>query len=271
MRQSLSALLVLLAFFLASDVLARTPLASNVTYTVPGDFDTMQAAWNHIQRNLDLKCYRVTVQVADGSYPHFVARGALTGGCTTDAVTFRGNVSNPGAVAVSGVGANAITVHSGAVLKIEGFLVVAVNSGGFMTGGHGLIVYEASRVQLGNMVWYVCEWAHLTVSEGAQVHAEFSQQHIWTGSQIFALVEAGGKLWMNGAVIINYSPVTYTHSFIHVTQQGMADFSGTVMNAIGGPISGTKCDVRSNSVLILLGMPWPGSGGCVTSSGGQIL
>lgn len=261
----------LIAAFLSSNVSARTSLNADVTYTVPGSFSSMQAAWNHIQRNMDLNCYRVTVQVADGSYGPFVAGGAAVGGCTADAITFRGNVANPGAVAVSGVGTNAITVNNGAVLKIEGFLVVAVNSGGFMTGGHGLIVYEASRVQLGNMVWYVCEWAHITVSEGSQVHAEFSQQYIWTGSYIFALVEAGGKLWMNGATITNTSPVTYTHSFIHVNQLGLADFSGTIMNAIGGPINGTRCDVRSNALLILLNMAWPGPGVCVTSTGGQIL
>lgn len=257
--------------FISCSAIARTPLQADVTYTVPGSFASMQEAWWYIQRNLDLNCYRVTVQVANGSYPQFVASGAIVGGCSTDAVTFRGNVANPGAVAVSGVGANAITVNGGAVLKIEGFLVVAVNSGGFMTGGHGLIVYEASRLQLGNMVWYVCEWAHITVSEGAQVHAEFSQQYIWTGSEIFALVEAGGKLWMNGATITITHPATYTHSFIHVNQQGMADFSGTIMNATGGAVSGTKCDVRSLGLLILLNMAWPGPGGCVISSGGQIL
>lgn len=251
---------------------ARTRLSTDVTFSVPGEFPTMQAAWNHIQRNLDLNCFRATVQVADGSYGAFVANGPVVGGCGTEAVTLRGNVANPGAVAISGVGQNAVSVHGGASLKIEGFLIVAVDAPSFMTGGHGMIVYEGSRVILGNMVWYVCEWAHLVVSGGALVNAETSQQHIWTGSKIFALVEAGGKLWMNGATITNWSPVTYTNAFVLVSQQGLADFSGTIMNAVGGPISGRKCDVSSNALLILLGMAWPGpAGGCTVSSGGQVL
>lgn len=243
------AILASLFFSLAS---ARTTLSGDVVYNVPGDFPTPQLAWNAIQGGLDLACHRVTVKIAPGSYSQLVAVGALVGACTLDAVTFSGNVDHPDQVVFTGVSANAITAVSGAWLKLEGILASAINATS-PDMGRGLVVYQGARVQLGTMAWHVCEWSHIQVSESGELHAEHTSQYLTGTTQAFAIVENGGKLWLNGTWITNLVGQNFPLGMFHVTQLGYTDLSGTILNDIA-PLAGALGDIKSGSLLILLGI-----------------
>lgn len=264
-------LALLLAFSLHAN--ARDALLGDAIYYVsnsgndsndglsPGTaWATPQKAWSFIQRNLDFSCFNVRVNVLPGGYPSFVASGALVGACTTSALTFFGDTDHPDRVVITGMGANGITVKSGAWLRLEGILVSAVHTPearSDMGLGRCLIVYEGARVILGTMAWHVCDVAHIQVSESGELHAEFSNQYITGTSQAFAIVEIGGKLWLNGAWITTLVPQYFPLGMFHVTQLAVVDLSGTILNNIA-PVGGPAYDVKSGALLIRLGMLMPG-------------
>ena len=248
----------------------RYRLEADQVVTVPGDFATMQAAWDRIQAGVDLACHKVQVQVADGSYPEVVLRGALTGACSDDAVTFTGNVEHPDRVIVSGVNANAITVLAGAWVKLEGFLIVAVEAKSFMSGGHGLQVYQRSRVELGTMAWYNCDYSHIDLAEDAHLHAEASSQYLLGASPIFLLAEAGARAWMNGALITTLAPMNFGDAFVHTSQLAMVDLSGTILNNIY-PLAGRRYFAQSGSLIVWLGMNPRGLSGGTVERGATVI
>lgn len=252
---------------------ARDTLTGNAEYYVspygndssdglsPGSaWATPQKAWNHIQKSLDLSCFNVRVNMARGGYPSFVATGALVGACTTTAVTFYGDPQRPNEVFITGIGANGITVKSGAWLRLEGMLVSSIKTPASVADlgfGRCLIAYEGARVSLGTMAWHVCDVGHIQVSESAEVHAEHTSQYLTGTSQAFAIVENGGKLWLNGAWISTLVPQYFPLGMFHVTQIGYVDLSGTILNDIE-PVAGPAFDVKSGSLLIRLGMNFRG-------------
>ena len=274
MRQLILALLLSLSFAANS----RETLTGDAVYYVSNTghnandgrspssaWATPQHAWDVIQKTLDLSCHKVRVNLS-GAFPPLVASGRLVGACTLDAVTFYGNKDHPNEVTIDATGVNAITVKAGAWLKLDGLLLSATQPSDPVSFGRCLVVYEGARVVLGTMAWHVCELAHITVVD-AEIHAEFSSQYITGTSQSFAIVEVGGKLWLNGAWITPLVPQYFPLGMFHVTQLALLDLSGTILNNIA-PVAGPAYKVKSGALLIRLGMLLPGlSSGQVEASG----
>lgn len=244
----------------------RTRLSSNVTFAIPGNFDTMQNAWDTIQKDYDLNGYHVFIKVREGNHEPFVASGTLTGAGRADAITFTGNIDHPEKTVIRGLDSDAIVIKNGAWVKIEGFMVGAVNSPDFMGAGHGVVIYNGARAILGVMAYDNCDWSHIQVADSAVTAT--GAQYLLGRSRIFALAEDGAQFHLNGMQIINRVPLEFTHALFHASRGAMIDLSGTIISETGGPISGKAYDIRSNAVIILLYIDLHDLGRGTVESGG---
>lgn len=218
---------------------------------------TITHAYNFIRDEIDFSGKKVNVKVLDGSHGPATMTGNMTGMADDTDLVFTGNINSPQNVPISGVNANGITVNGGARVKLEGFMPVAVQAASFMSGGHGLVVYQDSRVTLGVMGWYNCDFSHIDVAEDAHVQAQ-GRQDLFGISPRFVLCEDYGKVWLNGQTITAAAPTSFTEAggatgFIHTSRKAMVDLSGTVLNS-GYPFVGRKYYAQEGSLIIWLGM-----------------
>jgi len=260
---------------------ARTPLTADVTYyatpsgggdcLTPATACTPQEAWNGIRDRLDLNCHRVVVEMAEGNYGTLDLIGALTGPCGADAVTFRGNVEHPERVNVDGGRSNAITVHEGAWVKLDG-LQLASAEPDFNFGGRGLVVWDAGRALVGTLAFGLCTTSAIGAGGGGEIHAERSALYINGLTAMFGIAEDGGKLWLNGASITPTAPYSaFTNGMFHTSRGGLIDLSGTILEP-GPPLFGYIAIAESNSVIVILGMRYPPNmGRPQVRYGGQII
>ena len=246
----------------------RDRFTTDRVYSVPGDFPTSQDAWNAIVRGFDLAGHKVCVNHADGEHGSLVARGTVVGAESTDAVTFRGNNAHPNQCHFSGVGVNAMTVRAGAALRLEGFMVVAVqapNNG----AGHGVVAYEGARVELGTMAYYNCDWSHIDVAGSGEIQAA-GPQYILGNSQVFALCEAGANLWLNGVQITSLSALNFSDAFALASEGAQIDFRGSWFS-LSSPITGKQYEVSSGARLVLSGLVLPGNVAGTNNDGHVVL
>uniref|UniRef100_UPI0025470740 hypothetical protein n=1 Tax=Dongia deserti TaxID=2268030 RepID=UPI0025470740 len=92
-----------------------------LTNTAAGAFLTIQKCWNIVRDTLDLNGFTVTCQIADGTYNAGLnANGPLVGQEQAARFIVLGNAASPQNVVISTTGSNAISVQSGAKLRLSG-------------------------------------------------------------------------------------------------------------------------------------------------------
>lgn len=213
--------------------MARTILTANQAYSVPTDFATPQAAWDHIFKNLDLAGYTVTVNIANGTYGLLNISGAVLGSTGPGAVQFIGNLSSSVSVVFSVTNSIAISIANEAAVTLRGISAGSTNGIGISVNG--------GRLNIGDSCLNACGAAQLDAANPRSIVQLIGPLYINGNSPICLLAETGAILFMNQCSI---SPVAFglnfSNAFCLSSEGAMIDFTGTTFDCFSLPVTGAK-------------------------------
>jgi len=245
----------------------RERLFTDTTIDVPGDFSTIQDAWDYAQNSLDLNGYILTFQLADGTYTAGLdARGGLVGATGPESVIIKGNAGTPANVVFSGAGAFFTlglnqTTTSGVAMTIKDLK--------FSGSNYGFIVSGAA-LNFGNINFGAMFFEHIHAQHNAWVFAE-SNYAVSGGAGVGHVAAA-----TNSIVALHGRTITFSNSpgiFTFATAIGGAGlYMGGMTFTNGGTVTGIRYTITTNAFIDTVGggaSYIPGSVAGSTASGGQ--
>lgn len=134
-----------------------------LTATTP--WQTLQHAADTIINDYDFNGQRITVHVANGTYQGFSVWAAPQGLSTAFNWVWSGNVSNPQACVINGVGNYGCIAYGGWML-LEGFRITATVAAGTGIGGYGIIVKQTAIALFRNVDFGPCDYGHFCCDGG---------------------------------------------------------------------------------------------------------
>lgn len=242
--------------------------------TAGGAWLTLQNAWNTVRDSYDLAGFTATINVADGTYANFVAKGQFTGSfggqivtpSTVGAVDIVGNLTTPANVIIttSAAATKDAIYAKNTIFKIEGMKFVASGTG--ISRG---IVADQAQVTIGKVDFGACTFAHLHAAGNGATITIVSGYNISAVSARHVLAETHGEIENQNNVINLGASFAWSAEFAQVDQLGLIDFTGSSFTGTGS--TGKEYDTASNSVLILAGLTLPGNVAGTTATGGQVI
>lgn len=142
---------------------------SNDGLTSGKSFATIQKAVDTICDTLDLSIYKVTIQVADGTYTGAVVLRNIVGGnggasgAAGAGVTIQGNSSSPANVVISTTSASCFGMVEG---QNRGQWYIKDMKLQTTTSGFGILANSGGIVYVGNLVFGACANGHLAAVSG---------------------------------------------------------------------------------------------------------
>jgi hypothetical protein len=224
-------------------------------------FKSVQFAIQHVLTDLDFAGTpqtRVTILMAPGS---------------TDAtgIHYAPHASNPGS---QGGAALTIDGNGGFLIGQNDFLfdaIVQIRNVTFSSPtGNCLNVQQRAYVLLADLITFgTCAGSQLNV--GLYGQAEFFQDFTISGGGSFFITNAGGAIYMSGALTAVVSNnITYTDRIIVGLDPGLTQLGSITWSLGGHTVTGKKYDIGSNHVLTG-SANIPGTVAGTTSTGGQAL
>ena len=241
----------------------RTLLTANTTYTVPGTWPTLQAAYDAIRDTIDMGGKTITINVAAGTYAPLSAQGGCVGQVGPNSLQFVGDVVNPANCIISATNANAVTVDTGAQIKLRGFDLQATGS---VPYGFGCVVGDGWLV-LGINFWRNCSRGYIDVGNNRGIISIVENQAFFSNAPLAIVAEAGGHIFALGIGLYYYGGPAFSIANVVIDQGAFIDFSGTSFVETGGAVTGAKYNITSRGKLILGGAVIAGSGTAGDGSG----
>ena len=258
---------------------ATTGSDSNNGLTSGAPFLTLQKAWNFIMMNYDLAGYKVTVNVANGSYTGGVyALGVPVGAIggidnnpaqPTPAVQFLGNTGSPSSVSITVTNTNCFFVGSGAQISIAGFTLSASGaSGDYNQSGCALYTFANGGIQFTNIIFGTCTSAHILSTTGSTIESLGSAYTISGGASLHVYATVNGYVTTNDSTITLTGTPAFSTAFAGAQQCGILNASSMTFS---GSATGSYYSVTKNGVISTGGGSsyFPGNSAGTASTGGQ--
>ncbi len=232
--------------------------------TIGAPFLTLQAAWNHVQSNINVNGYSVTFHVADGTYTAGVTcvgsfMGAFSG------IYFVGNTSTPANCIINVTNGACFVAVQGAPIHVNGFKLVATGT----SGNEGLALSATSGgVIVFDEINFGAARGHITAGTAGFIQCNNGSYTISGNADSHMLAE------YNGNIQIDASTVTLTGTPAFTT---FADALATAtITTLGttyiGSATGVRYSAYLNSIIATNGGGasfYPGNSSGSTLNGGQ--
>jgi hypothetical protein len=257
----------------------RTYYVDNAGSDTTGDgsagnpWKTLQNAFQYIQGKVDFAGYKVTIQMADGTYTGGLsASGAPIGATQTGSIIVRGNTGNSDAVHLVVTGAPAIYSTIGASIQVEHLTLRSILSG--EGGGQGLGCSYAGEIVVGaGVVFDTCSQNQMYAGAGGSIIV-MNDYSITGGGVTHCQAAADGYIELSSSPD---RPVTVTllGTPNFSAAFAMADIGAVVaapLNNFNGGATGPRYNAQMNGMIWVAGKGanyFPGSVAGSTSTGGQ--
>lgn len=224
---------------------------------------TPQHAYNVLRDNFDFAGKPVTVCVAPGTYAPMSAQGRCVGQVGPNSLQFVGDPVNPANCILNAVNANAVTVDTGAQLRLRGFEMRAT---GAVPYGFGCVV-GAGWLTLGINFWRNCSRGFIDVGNNRGIISIVENQAFFSNAPLAIVAEAGGHIFALGVGLYYYGGPAFSIANVVIDQGAFVDFTNSTFYEMGGAVGGAKYNITSRGKLILGGATIPGSGVAGDGSG----
>jgi hypothetical protein len=229
---------------------ATTGSNSNSGLSATAPFLTLQKAAD-VLSTLDMMGYKVTVQIADGTYTSGVAMYVTPPGCNSAAdIVFQGNSGTPANVVISTTSANCFTAGSNltaadfgtsAVMTVKDMQLQTTTSGNCLSASNG-----GSAILFENVRFGTCVDAHIDAHHNAFVKA--TGNYAVVGSAARHIFSASGAIVVNYILTITYSN-TPNFSIANFYVAGGEIFCGSITFTNGGTVTGVRYILASGSII----------------------
>lgn len=227
-----------------------------------GAFLTLQKAIDTVAA-LDIGIHRVTIQLADGTYPGAAVLKNVTGFATPGNCVIQGNPTTPGNVVIAATSADAISANGlFTVWDIKDLKITTT------TSGHGIASRGGAAVRFGNVNFGACASAQLFVDSGASLVCLSSYAISGSASYHWQAVNGGRIIASPGFTVTLSGTPAFSDSFAYVGLLALVNCYG---NSFSGAATGVRYNVFANSAIFTNGAGatyLPGSAAGISASGG---
>jgi hypothetical protein len=205
----------------------RTALTANTTITVGSgqDFETLQAAWDHVCTNLDLAGFDVTLDLIDGTHAGFsdyTGTGGIGPYIGGGRVIINGNSGTPANVIVTQASGYTLHIVNSYVL-LQNFEVRSTGEGGIGVAWRGVVEF-GSGMRTG-----ACTNEKVHASSGGQFRALQNYTDVGNAAK-HAFAGQGGQMRIFGITVTLSGTPAYSESFAYVGTDGIFDARGTTFS-----------------------------------------
>lgn len=227
-------------------------------------FLTIQAAYNHIKDNVDLRGFNAIIKIADGTYTGWtVCRAYVSSG---GIIIIRGNTTTPDNVYIHTVGDSFTAIENRhCPVQIESLKISSDTGSCLMAEYFGCIYYSDitfSTAALGHIVAYYNSYLEAKGNYRVSGNAGY---HIISGDQAMVFVASRTITYSNNPVFANQNFLSTTLGYIQCAAMIFTN---------GNTVTGCRYNSSGNSVIQTGGGGpdyIPGSSAGATATGGQYL
>jgi hypothetical protein len=232
--------------------------------TIGAPWQTIQFAYEFLQRYYDTRGYNVTIQCADGTYTAgLTVSGPLLGG---GVLQLTGNTTTPANCIITATSSDCFSFQYGANIALGGFKCISITSGYHVNCGNNATVdingkMEYAAVGAGSAV-------HIYSHDGGRVNIN-ANYTISAGTGWHWNCISGG-LSVVGTITLTGTPA-FSNAFAQTTSIGYIGCGGVTFS---GAATGIRYSIASNSVINTAagGATFlPGNAGGSAASGGQYI
>ena len=135
-------------------------------------FQTLEATWQYIDKEIDLNGYGITVNMAAGDYMAGVAINGWS--ATQNRVAFLGNINAPESYVIDVTDGVCVSVFNGASITFSGVTFRSTGSSiltpPYVFGGIGVVAAFGGALFLDGVVFDNCEVAHMISASGGTIN-----------------------------------------------------------------------------------------------------
>lgn len=245
---------------------------------------TIQAAWDTLARDYDLKGQTCVIQLANGTYnAGLLATGTLAGQNTGPAggletrlpagVVLRGDPVTPANVIINVAVGPAVMARNGARIEVTGVRLQAGGAVGtdYDANGRALAAITGAVVLFGSVEFGPCTDMHISATHAGYVSSNGDGYSIVGGAPNHVFASTSGNVVLAGSAVTITGTPNFSRAFAAAAEGGHV----RVYNMIfGGGATGKRFEVSSNGVIHSGGggsSYLPGNALGSTSTGGQYI